>query len=139
MAESEFEKPNWRFWLVVSVGLVFNLLGCLNFLMQFDPDFVAGLPDFYRRIIDTRPVWETIAFAAAVFGGAAGCVLLLLRKSAAIYVFAVSLVGALLAMVRYFGMDGLPADAWYGWVSQVVMAAFLVWYSRYATRKGWAS
>jgi hypothetical protein len=39
------------------------------------------MPETHRAIIDTRPAWATGEFAVAVFGGALGCLLLLLKKA----------------------------------------------------------
>jgi hypothetical protein len=66
----------------------------MNFFMQMNAQIVASMPDAYRAIVETPPAWATGAFASAVFGGALGGVLLLLRKSIAVYVFVVSFVGA---------------------------------------------
>ncbi|MFP6836693.1 MAG: hypothetical protein VB948_11395 [Pseudomonadales bacterium] len=45
----------------------------------------------------------------AVFGGALGCILLLLRKPVALYVFIASLIGALVTMIHGLGMTGSNA------------------------------
>ena len=73
----------------------------------------------------------------AVSGGALGCVLLLLRKSVAIYVFVLALVGTVAAQIPDLAIDGLPLEARIGWLTQLVMAVFLVWYARRG--RGWIS
>ena len=45
-----------------------------------NPNIVDAMPEAYRAIVENRPAWATAAFAIAVFGGAFGCLLLLLRK-----------------------------------------------------------
>lgn len=55
----------------------------------------------YRAIIEGRPAWATGAFAIAVLGGALGCLLLLLRKSAAYYLFIASLLDAIVTMTHF--------------------------------------
>lgn len=77
-------------------------------------DAVATLPDLYRTVIESRPAWAT-AFGAAVFGGAPGCILLLLRKSAAYAVFILSLPGAIVTMIDTIAplvRMLLPPDSW---------------------------
>ena len=128
---------HWSFWAIVLVGLMFNLMGCANFISQMSAEMVASMPDAIRAIVDTRPVWATGAFAIAVFGGAAGAVLLLLRKSSAYYVLIASLVAAVGAQIPFFGAEGFPVEATVGWVSQLVVGAFLVWYAKWAERRGW--
>jgi uncharacterized membrane protein YvlD (DUF360 family) len=129
----------WSFWVIGAVGLVFNLMGCINFFSQMNADMVASMPEAYRAIVESRPQWATGAFAIAVFGGALGGILLLLRKSAAYYVFIASLVGAVAAQIPFLGMAGFPIEALVGGLMQLVVGAFLVWYAKQAENKGWLS
>ena len=57
-----------------------------------------------HAIIEGRPTWATGGFAIAVFGGALGCLLLLLRKSAAYYLFIASLLGVVVTMLHTLGI-----------------------------------
>ena len=137
MNENERGKVHWSFWAISAVGLVFNLMGCANFISQLSPEMVASMPAPIRVIIETRPAWATGAFAIAVFGGALGGILLLLRKSSASYMFVASLLGAVGAQFPFFGVDGFPVEAMVGWLSQLVVGVFLIWYSKWAERRGW--
>jgi hypothetical protein len=137
MNEKIAGSVHWSFWLVGAVGLIFNLLGCMNFASQMNADAVASMPDVYRAMVESRPGWATVAFAVAVFGGALGCLLLLLRKSQALYVLIASLAGALAAQLPAFQMTDLPIEAWIGWWSQIVIGGFLIWYSKYTESRGW--
>ena len=92
--------------------------------------------------IEDRPAWATGAFAITVFGGALGCLLLLLRKSFATYVFIASLLGVIVTMTHALGMAGSTIDftpVLIGTSMSLVVAAFLIWYSKQAERKGWIS
>jgi hypothetical protein len=103
-------------------------------------DSLASFPESYRPIIEDRPAWATAAFAIAVFGGSLGSLLLLLRKSAAIYVLIASLLGVIVTMMHIFGVAGLRSfEIWIGVLMQLVVTAFLIWYSKLAERKGWIS
>lgn len=128
---------HWSFRVIGAIGLIFNLMGCMNFISQMNADTVASMPEAYRAIVESRPAWGTVAFAIAVFGGALGCLLLLLRKSAAFYVFVASLVGAIAAQIPLVGMEDFPVEALIGGLSQVVIGAFLIWYSKRVEVKGW--
>ena len=132
-------RVHWSFWILGAAALVFNLLGCVNFISQMNADFVARMPDAYRSMIETRPQWATAAFAIAVFGGALGCGLLLLRKSVAYPVFVVSLLGAIGVQLPVLGMAGFPVEAHVGWAVQVLVTGFMIWYARRARHKGWVS
>jgi hypothetical protein len=137
MNDKTLSGVRWTFWLIGTIGFVFNLMGCINFISQMNADMVASMPEAYRAIVESRPAWGTVAFAIAVFGGALGCLLLLLRKSVAFYVFIASLVGAVVAQIPLVGMAGFPVEALIGGLSQVVIGALLIWYSKRAERKGW--
>lgn len=132
MSDESAATVRWSYWAIASAGLVFNFLGCINFASQMNPEAVAAMPDAYRMIVESRPAWATGAFAIAVFGGLLGCVLLLFRKPAALYVFVVSLVAAVLAQLPSIGAADLPDAAWIGWASQLAVTMFLIWFSRRA-------
>ena len=137
MNDKTLSGVRWTFWLIGTIGFVFNLMGCINFISQMNADMVASMPEAYRAIVESRPAWGTVAFAIAVFGGALGCLLLLLRKSVAFYVFIASLVGAVAAQIPLVSMACFPVEALIGGLSQVVIGALLIWYSKRAERKGW--
>lgn len=127
---------HWSFWAIGAVTLIYNLAGVMNFVAQMNADNVAAMPEGYRAIIESRPAWATEAFAVAVFGGALGGLLLLLRKSAAYYVFIASLLGAFGTMIHTLGIAA-PVPFVIGNLVQIVITAFLIWYARWAGGKGW--
>lgn len=137
MNEKNIVVVHWSFYVIGAVGLIFNLMGCMNYILQMNAESVASMPEMYRAIVESRPAWGTGAFAIAVFGGSLGCLLLLLRKAIAVYVFIVALVAAVIAQVPFLGMAEFPIAAWIGWSSQLVVGSFLIWYSKQAEGKGW--
>jgi len=118
---------------------IWNLLGCINFFVQMDPDMTASYRETEQAIILGRPLWATAGFAVAVFGGALGCLLLLLRKSIAFYFFVASLLGVIFSTIHTINVDvSFSAGEILGIVIMpLVVAAFLIWYSKYVVRKGW--
>ena len=131
---------HWSFWIIIVVTLIFNVMGVINYFVQMHADSLASFPESYRPIIEGRPAWATAAFAIAVFGGSLGSLLLLLRKSAAIYVLIASLLGVIVTMMHIFGVAGLRSfEIWIGVLMQLVVTALLIWYSKLAERKGWIS
>ena len=133
-------RAHWSFWVIGAVTLVFNLMGVMNFLMQLSADSVASFPEAYRPIIEGRPIWATAAFLIAVAGGSLGCLLLLLRKSAAFYLLIASLLGVVVSMVHIHRVAGFGSmEVWIGVLMQLVVSAFLVWYAKRAENKGWTS
>ncbi len=134
---------HWSFWIIGGVALIWNAMGVMNFFVQMNADMVATMPETHRAIIEVRPAWGTGAFAIAVFGGALGCLLLLLRKSAAYYLFIASLLGVIVAMTPHLDMIGSTINDPFEIVMMILMplvvAAFLVWYSKQTQSKGWIS
>lgn len=125
-------KPSIMFWVIVLLGLLWNALGCLNFIMQSILGAVADLPLAYKLVIASRPGWVTVAFFIAVFGGALGCVLMLLRRATARPALFLSLIGVLLTTgyALWLGAaatGGLPVVISSG--MSVAVAGGLVWYT----------
>jgi len=139
MNDKIVSRVHWSFWVVGIVGLIFNIMGCLNYISQMNAEMVASMSDTVRAIIESRPTWGTVAFAIAVFGGALGAILLLFRKSSAYYVFIASLVGAVVAQIPLLGMADFPVGVLIGGLSQLVVTVFLIWYSKWTKCKDWIS
>lgn len=135
---------HWSFWAIGAVTLVWNIMGVMNFFLQTNADVVAAMPETHRAIIEVRPAWATGAFAVAVIGGALGCLLLLFRQPASYYLFIASLLGVIVTMAHTLGIAGSaidfsPFEILMMIIMPLVVAAFLVWYSKWAGRKGWIS
>jgi hypothetical protein len=127
------------FWVIGSVALLWNLMGCVNFFVQMEPDVLARYRDSEQAIVASRPLWATAGFALGVFGGALGSVLLLLRRQIAVPVFVLSLLGVLVATAHTLsiGVSFSAGEAMGIIVTPVVFAAFLVRYAKHAERRGW--
>ena len=138
---SSSKPPVW-FWIVSVVALLWNMLGVMAFVgqMMMTPDMLAQLPEAQRVQIEARPMWATIAFGIAVFGGAIGSALLLIRSRMAKGLLLASLLAVITQMSQAFSA-GSFADAGPGGMVMAVMiivvAALLVWLAAAATRKGW--
>jgi hypothetical protein len=108
-------------------------MGCLNYIMQANADVVAQMPELYQAIIAARPAWATAAFAIAVFGGAVGCILLLLRRRVASAAFVVSLIAIAGHSVFTLRVVGVAPSL----VLVVLVGVALLWYTSIARRSGW--
>jgi hypothetical protein len=144
MNDEIVSRVHWSFWVIGAFALIWNALGSANYLMQMNSELVATLPDTHRAIIEGRPAWATGGFAIAVFGGALGGLLLLLRKSSAVYLFIASLLGTILTMIHT--IDVARTTKGFSSSEIVIMilmpllvAAFLIWYSKRVETKGWVS
>ena len=144
MSEST-NKPSTGFWIISIIALIWNLMGVFAYIAQVNmsDEIIAALPEAERALYENVPAWVTGAFAIAVFGGALGCLLLLLRKKLATSVLIISLIGIIAQMIYNFGMS--KAAEVYGPGGMVMPAmvvligVFLVWYAKQATAKGWLS
>ena len=141
MNEKTVGGVHWSFWAIGAVALIWNVLGVVNFFVQMNPDVLAAYRESERALVEGRSAWASGAFAIAVFGGALGCLLLLLRKSAAYYLFIASLLGVIVTMIHTLGVG---IDFGLGEIFGIILvplavAALLIWYSRQAERKGWIS
>lgn len=137
-------SPRWL-QIVAALGLLWNIFGIVQFFASFGGSVEGlmqqGMTAEQAALYYGLPVWMTAAFAIGVFGGAIGCVLLWLRKRAAIAVSAISLSAYI---VLYVGDIALGVFAAFG-ASQVavltmvvLIAAILLWVSRHARKQGYS-
>ena len=137
------KKPTTSFWVIGGIALFLNVLGVFAYLAQafMSEDTLQSLPEAEQAIYQDVPAWATAAFALAVWGGALGCVLLLLRKRWTKVVLLISLFGIIVQMIynvfiskslEVYGPTGLVMP-----ILVVFIGAFLVWYSRKADTNGW--
>jgi hypothetical protein len=59
-------KPSRAFWPIGLFCVIWNALGCFNFILQMDPGAAADLPAAYQAVIASRPGWVTAALSIAV-------------------------------------------------------------------------
>jgi len=139
MNDKVVASVHWSFWVIAAITLIWNVMGVINFFVQMNPEMLAAYRESERAIIEGRPIWATAGFALAVFGGALGCLLLLLKKSAAIYLFIASLLGVIVTMAHALSID---IDFGFGEIMGIVLmplvvSVFLIWYSKLTADKGW--
>jgi len=129
---SDHQRP-FIFWAVAIVGLLWNLIGCWNYILQSNPEAIAQMPEVYQLVIEGRPAWATGSFAVSVFGGAVGCILMLMGRKVAVGVLILSLLGTI--AIFYFSFRVLGLDPATG--SAVLMAVALLCFALVSQRRGW--
>ena len=134
--------PRW-YLPVTIVALVWNLLGCAAYLsdVTVTPDDVARMSAQQQALYAARPAWAVAATAIAVWGGAAGCLGLILRKRWAVPLLIASLAGVIVQDLSLFLLTNAAAQA--GAVAMLLqgivllVAIGLVLFARKAAARGW--
>lgn len=136
MSEST-NKPNALFWVIGVIALIWNLMGVAAYLFQafITDEMIAELPkEQQAEFLVEHPSWYTALFALAVFGGALGCILLLIRKKMAFQLFVLSGVCAIVQQVYLFMNVDLSSIVMP--VMIIVVCLFLAWYAKDVAKKG---
>ncbi len=137
-------KPTSAFWIISVVALIWNIMGVIAYLGQayMTEEVLKALPEAEQAYYSDVPAWVTGVFAIAVFAGVFGCVALLMRKKWATILFVISLIAVLAQFIynffiqTYVEITGVKMI----WpILVIVIALFLVLFSRKATKEGWIS
>lgn len=143
---TQSSKPALWFWIATALGLAWNLFGLVQFAASLGATQeslqASGLTAEQAGVMLGYPAWMTVAFAIGVVGGVLGCVLLAMRKRAAVAVFATSLIGYIAlwlgdALHGVFAALGTPQVVILSLV--VLIAAVLFVTARKAAAMNWLS
>lgn len=111
-ASSHKTSPPVWFWVISIVALLWYLMDMSAFFMRvlMIDDVIKAMPENQQHLYRNMPLWVNIVFAGEVFGGALGCVGLLLRKKWALPLFVISILGVLGQTFHvYFLSDAISA------------------------------
>ncbi|HET8750476.1 MAG TPA: hypothetical protein VFM42_07025 [Sphingomicrobium sp.] len=130
-------------WVVGILATLWNAFGCYDYLMtnMRNETYLAQFTSEQLAYFESLPSWLTAAWAIGVWGGLAGSLLLLIRSRYSVWAFALSLIGAVIGMGYQMFATTMPESMKSGamaimpWVI-IVIAAFLLWYSWDADKKG---
>jgi len=138
------QAPKW-FSPVAIAALLWNLLGCAAYLsdVMLTPEDVARMSAAQQALYAARPAWSVAATAIAVWGGAAGCLGLIVRRRWASPLLIASLVALIVQDAWLFVLSEAAAQA--GPVALVLqglvllIAIGLVLLARNAAARGWTA
>ncbi len=138
------ESNQWIKWhkLIALLAIIWNLLGVVAYLMHayMTDESIALLPENEQVLYVDIPAWYTAAFAIAVFAGAIGSILLLLKKKLASPVLLLSLLGILVQMYYNFfiskSMEVYGPESVVMPIFVILVGVFLVWYSKKMQSEG---
>jgi hypothetical protein len=134
--------PRW-FLPVAVIALIWNLMGCFAYLadVMVSAEDVAAMTEAQQTLYATRSWWTVSATAIAVWGGAAGCLGLILRKGWALPLLWASLVGLIIQDFGLFVLNNAASLAGMGPVVLqglvLVIGIALVMLGRKAVANGW--
>jgi hypothetical protein len=134
-------QPLARWFTAAAIAsLLFMLLGCAAYLLGVTTD-PASLPLDERAAHDAQPIWLISANAVAVWAGALGALLLLLRRRLAEILLVVSLIAViiwlagLLLVPRLRDLLGTDDLAVAVVVSAITWTIY--WFARHSRQRGW--
>lgn len=136
------KAPKW-FLGVAIAAIIWNLLGVLAYIgqMMMTPEALAQLSAEEQALFENTPTWATSAFAVAVWGGAIGSLLLLLKKKASRLVLIISFIGILVQMAHSFFMSNnfeiYGPGAMVMPIMVLLIGLALIWLSDKGIKEGW--
>ena len=131
--------PRW-FTIAAIAALLFEILGCLLFVMQARIDRSA-LDAADQAVLNAAPSWMILAYGVAVASGVIGAILLLLRRRMAVPLLAVSLVAVVIQDSAYLLVPELrnltsSDDLFLPFV--ILVICYAIWhFARRARVSGW--
>lgn len=136
--------PKW-YTPVAVIALIWNLIGCAAYVadVMLSPEAIAQMSAEAQALYAARPAWSVGATAIAVWFGALGCLGLVMKKRWSAPLLLVSLLGVILQDLYLFvlsdaaSLAGGAAYAMQGLV--LVIAVWLVTFSRKAVKQGWVA
>ena len=129
-------------WIVGIVSLLWNAFGGFDYTatqLRME-SYISQFSEAQIAYFTGMPVWVDAAWAFGVWGAVLGSIALLLRKSWAVWLFGLSLLGLLVSTIYNFGMSGgAEIFGTMGIIMSVVIwivAIFLFLYARAMSAKG---
>ena len=91
---SSSTRPRWVLWVSIAL-LLWSLAGIGAFASQFSmsEETIAALPPVERDLWTNMPSWTWIAYAVATLPALGGAIGLLTRKSWAVPLYGLSIIG----------------------------------------------
>jgi hypothetical protein len=143
MATTAETKTPTHLWIVGGLSLLWNALGCIDYLMTETANrtYLARMPADQIAYMHALPAWLTGMWAIGVWGGLAGSILLLMRSRHSVVLFALSFIGAVIGLGYQVFLTDMPLSMRAGlmgmmpWVI-VIITVSLLWYSWAEKDKG---
>jgi hypothetical protein len=147
MATTAETRTPVHLWIVGGLAFVWGCLGAYDYLMTRTHNMAylaKAMPSVDPNValawIEGMPMYAQIGWGLGVWGGLLGAILLLMRSRFAVWTFAASLLGVILCIGYQLALaPPLPGETSamkaFGYII-IAFAAFLLWYSWTAEKRG---
>ena len=137
-------KAPWHLWLIGIVAVLFNAIGAFDFVMSMTQGAKymasAGMSPEQIALYLDLPVWMKAVWAIGVWGAFLASILLLMRRTLAFPIFALSLAAFLVHLFYMYVLTkgGEIMGAQMAVVSAVIAILLLIfsWYARAMAKRG---
>ena len=142
MSDERYAPQPLASWYGVAAGIsvAFMALGCWMYLSVVTAD-PATLPLDQRNLIEAEPTWMVAAFAAAVWTGLIGALLLLARKKVAVPILLVSLICTIVNFLPYAVLpnvrDLITTNDIAVAVGVILITGTIYSFARHSRQRGW--
>ena len=137
-------KPPIWFWIVATLLMLWEVMGCYACVMQIKlgPAAMGPVDDWSLKYYAALPSWYDVIYIVATFGGLIGGLALLMRNWRAVPLFWASFA----AIIVMFGYAFLATDLidHKGLVGVLPFPLFIaligalsIWFAQFAIEKGW--
>ena len=137
------QAPKWLLPVAI-IALLWNLMGCAAYLYDamLSATDIAKMSDAEKAMVAVRPMWSIGATAVGVWLGALGCLAMIFRKSWAVPLLWLSLLGVIAQDLWLFVLapkSDLINGTVYGLQGLVlVISIALVWLAHKAKASSWS-
>ena len=101
--------------------------------------YISKLDSKQIELLNAIPSWVTAVFAIAVFAGTLACIGMLLRKAWSVKLFILSFIAVIVQQVYNFFIQDfveVTGQKMFMPITIVIVAGFLMWYSKGLKDKG---
>lgn len=141
MNETPAKTPA-HLWIVGILAVLWNAVGAFDYFATQTrmESYMANFTPEQLEYFYGFPAWMDAAWAIAVWGSLLGSILLLLRKSLAVALFGLAILGLAVSSIYNFvlsnGLEMMGSEAAYFTAVIWVIALFLYFYSSAMSKRG---
>lgn len=141
MVETAAPRPVASWYMIAAIAsLLFMMLGCVGLIMHVMTD-PAALPLDQRALFEAEPKWVLAASAIGFLAGAAGALMLVLRRKVAERELFISLIAMLVWAVGMFATprfrDLLSTEQIAVLIVVIALDWTIFWFARHSRQRGW--